>query len=191
MLALAVALVLALACVYAGRRLGASDALPSAAGQILGGLLFVGSLDLLIHPPFDPSSISGQAWLAVLASGGIGRGASFILLAQMVRRHGPAALLALNVTPVAAAGLGVLLLGETITPPLAVGRPWSSLASFFLPTVRPGLTGSLRSAEPKTGCPVGARSCFGRAGPSHLVHALNHGGCALCSRTGVWGDGNR
>jgi drug/metabolite transporter (DMT)-like permease len=136
LLALAVALVLALASVYTDWRLAGREPLPLAAGQMLGGLIVLAPFNLLLHTPFDPATISTQAWLAVLLSGGIGLGASFILLAKMIHRHGPTgALLAVNVTPVAAGGLGILLLGETVTLPLVVGAGLV-LAGIFLFTRR-------------------------------------------------------
>jgi drug/metabolite transporter (DMT)-like permease len=121
-LALAVALSLALSSVYADRRLEVTDPLAIASGQIAAGLLLVLLLLPFMGGRVAPATFSAQAWLAVVLSGALGLGGSFVLLASMVKRHGPtAALVALYVTPLAAAGLGVVLLGESVTFPMAAG----------------------------------------------------------------------
>jgi drug/metabolite transporter (DMT)-like permease len=115
---------LALSGVYASRKLGTCPLLPVAAGEVLGGLLVMVPLSLFMNSAgaFDPSVVSPSAWLAVFFSGSIGLGASFVLLAKMLRQHGPtASLLGVNVTPLAATGFGVLLLGEMLTPSLICG----------------------------------------------------------------------
>ena len=62
---------------------------------------------VLAGEPLPTAGLSAQSWLAVLLSGAIGLGASFVLLLAVIRRHGPtAALLLLYVVPLSAAGLG-------------------------------------------------------------------------------------
>ena len=52
----------------------------------------------------------------------IGLSASFVLLLRIIKNHGPtAAMLNLYVVPATAAGLGVVALGETITPTMLLG----------------------------------------------------------------------
>jgi drug/metabolite transporter (DMT)-like permease len=68
------------------------------------------------------AEISAAAWLAIVLSGAIGLSASFVLFVHMIGRHGPtAALLATYVMPMVATLLGVLVLGETITPTMLAG----------------------------------------------------------------------
>ncbi len=68
------------------------------------------------------TEISGRAWLAILLSGAIGLSAAFVLFVRMIDRRGPtAALLPTYVMPVVATVLGMLVLGETITPPMIAG----------------------------------------------------------------------
>jgi len=121
-LALAVALLMAVSTVYARMRLGGTDPLAMAAGQIVGAMLFALPAMLLAGEAIAPTEISARAWVAIVASGAIGLGASFVLFMGMIERHGPtASLLALYVMPVAAAALGALLLDEAITPAMAGG----------------------------------------------------------------------
>ncbi len=121
-LALAVALLMAVVTVYTRLRLGGADPLAMAAGQIVGGLLVSVPLTLLLGETIALAEVSARAWLAIVASGSVGLGASFVLFLGMIERHGPtASLLALYVMPVAAATLGAVFLDETITPPMGVG----------------------------------------------------------------------
>lgn len=121
-LALGVALIMALATVYTRRRLAGVDPLAASAGQIVGGMVVILPATALLGGLPDPAVISVAAWAAIVVSGAVGLGASFVLFLGMIERHGPtAALLALYVMPVAAAGLGMLFLGETITTPMAAG----------------------------------------------------------------------
>jgi drug/metabolite transporter (DMT)-like permease len=121
-LALTIAVAMAVAGVYNRRRLGGTDPLAVAAGQIAAGLLLVGPLALLLGEPPPPTEIGGLTWLAIVASGTIGLGASFVLFQGMIGRHGPtAAMLALYTMPVVAAGLGALFLDETISGLMAGG----------------------------------------------------------------------
>jgi drug/metabolite transporter (DMT)-like permease len=121
-LALAVALLMAVATLYARRRLAGADPLAMAAGQILGGLAVVAPATLVVGQGVDLAGVSAPAWVAIAASGAIGLGASFVLFLGMIERHGPtASLLALYVMPVAAALLGALVLGETISAVMVVG----------------------------------------------------------------------
>ncbi|MDP8923033.1 MAG: DMT family transporter [Chloroflexota bacterium] len=121
-MALAVALLMAGVTVYARLRLGGADPLAMAAGQIVGGLLCSLPITLLVDELVALDQISVRAWVAIVASGSVGLGASFVLFLGMIERHGPtASLLALYVMPVAAATLGALFLDETITPAMAVG----------------------------------------------------------------------
>jgi len=121
-LALTIAVAMAIATVYNRRRLGGVDPLAVAAGQIAAGLLLVVPVTLLVGGLPVPAEISGRSWLAIVASGTVGLGASFVLFQGMIGRHGPtAAMLALYTMPVVAAVLGALFLDETISPPMAGG----------------------------------------------------------------------
>lgn len=121
-LAIVIAAIMALATIYTRRRLTGTDPLAMAAGQISGGLLLAGPAALLVGGPLVLGEISVWTWVAIVASGTIGLGASFWLFLGMVERHGTtAALLALYVMPVAATALGALLLGEQVTPAMAGG----------------------------------------------------------------------
>lgn len=119
---LAVPLSIGLAAVVARRHLRSVDPLASAAGQMAAGLVFVLPVQVLAGDSVAVLSLGVETWLAVLLSGALGLGASFVLLASMIRRHGPTgALTALFVVPLTAASLGVLMLGETLSPPLLLG----------------------------------------------------------------------
>lgn len=132
LLALLVALSQALSGLYAGRRVVGTDPLTLAAGQTVAGLIFILPLALLGEGPIALGAISPLAWLAIILSGAIGLGASFILLANMVKRWGPTgALLGINVTPLTATGLGVLFLGETLSGQTGFGA-LLVLAGIFL-----------------------------------------------------------
>ena len=121
-LGLGLALTLALAAVYARRRLAGVDPVAVAAGQVSAGLLLVLTPLLVVGQPVDPSGLSGETWAAIALSGAIGLGGAFVLLSDMVNRHGAAgALLTLYVVPVVAGAAGVLLLGETITAAMLAG----------------------------------------------------------------------
>ena len=125
-LALTIALAMAVAAVYARRHLAGVDPLAGSAGQNMGGLLLIGPVAVLLAGTpigrFEPAAVSGLAWLAIVASGTFGLGASFVLYLGMIARHGPtAAMLALYVMPIFAAALGAIFLGETITAPMAAG----------------------------------------------------------------------
>ena len=121
-MALAVALLMACVTVYARLRLGGADPLAMAAGQIVGGLLVSLPVMLLVGETVALAEVGVQSWVAIVASGSVGLGASFVLFLGMIGRHGPtASLLALYVMPVAAATLGALFLDETITPQMGVG----------------------------------------------------------------------
>jgi drug/metabolite transporter (DMT)-like permease len=120
--ALLVAVIMAFATVYSRRQLTGVDPLASSAGQITAALLIVLPLMLLFGPPLVEVRFSTAGWLAVIVSGAIGLSASFILFLGMIERHGPtAALLALYVMPVAAALLGALFLGESLSPSMLAG----------------------------------------------------------------------
>jgi drug/metabolite transporter (DMT)-like permease len=121
-LALGIALVMATCTVYSRLRLGGTDPLAAAAGQIGGAFVLAVPALLIWSEPVDLGAISLEAWLAVVLSGGVGLSASFILFLGMIERHGPtAALLALYVMPVAATALGALFLGETVTLAMSAG----------------------------------------------------------------------
>ena len=131
-LALAIALMMAVASVYNRRRLAGTDALAIAAGQNAAGLLVVAPAALLLAEPVSPGAISARTWVAIVASGTVGLGASFVLYQGMIERHGPtAAMLALYTMPVAAAGLGALFLGEAITTSMVVGAALVLLGVFL------------------------------------------------------------
>ncbi|MCC6180045.1 MAG: DMT family transporter [Chloroflexi bacterium] len=121
-LALGVAVLMAISTVYARARLGGTDPVAMAAGQIAGALLLAAPSMLLVGEDVSLGQIGLGAWIAIVLSGTIGLGVSFILFLGMIERHGPtAALLALYVMPVAAAVLGAVVLGETITMMMAFG----------------------------------------------------------------------
>ena len=121
-MAIAVALLMAVATIYTRLRLGGADPLAMAAGQIVGGMICIVPATLLVGETVALDRISVQTWVAIVVSGSVGLGASFVLFLGMIQRHGPtASLLALYVMPVAAAALGALVLDETITLPMAVG----------------------------------------------------------------------
>lgn len=130
-LGLLIAVAMALSTVYARRSFGAVDPLAASAGQITAALLCVALATALVGEPIALDRISGPAWLAVIASGAIGLSAAFVLFVGMIERHGPTgAMLALYVAPVAAAILGALLLGETLTVPMIVGAALVLLGVF-------------------------------------------------------------
>ena len=119
---LLVALSLAASAVHSRHALMRGDPFAITAGQIGAGLLLAAAAQLLAGEPPMLASIGEQTWLAVLLSGALGLGASSVFLLTVVRRHGPtAALLLLYVVPLTAAGLGVLLLGESVDGPMALG----------------------------------------------------------------------
>ena len=143
-MALAVALLTALSAVYARWRLGATDSVAAAGGQIATSLLAVGLIRLVMGGPLRLGAVTYSGWLAVILSGAIGLSASFILFMKMIARHGATAtLLAVYVMPVTAAVLGSLFLRETVTVPMASGS-LLVLAGVFLFTgwrhvrIRPG-----------------------------------------------------
>ncbi len=146
--ALAIALLMAIAGVYNRRRLSGTDALAMAAGQNAGALLVIAPAALLLADPVDLGTISAGTWIAVVISGTIGLGASFVMFQAMIARHGPtAAMLALYTMPVAAAALGALFLGEAITATMVAGAGFV-LAGVVLftwrrtPTPNPPVKGS-------------------------------------------------
>lgn len=119
---LLVALSLAASAVHSRHHLGRGDPFAIAAGQIGAALLLALTAQLLAGETPRTLPLSGSTWLAVLLSGALGLGASFVFLLIVIRRHGPtAALLLLYVVPLTAAGLGVVLLGETVDGPIAIG----------------------------------------------------------------------
>jgi drug/metabolite transporter (DMT)-like permease len=112
-----------LATIVVRRRLGGTDPRVVASGQITAACLLSLPLAFLIGPP--PGGlveVSPRAWLAIVLSGAVGLSAAFVLFVRMIGRYGPtAALLATYVMPVVATLLGVLVLGETLTPPMLAG----------------------------------------------------------------------
>ena len=122
--ALASPIAVSLASAYVRGRLQGLDPLVVAGGQITAACLLAVPLAALVGAPpaLHLDAISPRAWLAVVLSGSAGLGASFVLFVHMIGRHGPtAALLSTYVMPVVAALLGVLVLGETITPTMLAG----------------------------------------------------------------------
>jgi drug/metabolite transporter (DMT)-like permease len=110
----------AASAVYAGRRLRTLDPLTLAAGQTAAGLLVLAPVVGVLG--VSAVHLTPLASVAVLLSGALGLGGVFLLQARMVRAHGSTAtLLALYVMPIAAGLLGVALLGEAVTAPLAAG----------------------------------------------------------------------
>jgi drug/metabolite transporter (DMT)-like permease len=117
-------LAVALASAYVRANFSGTDPLTVAGGQIAAACLLAAPLAALVGGglSLDVGAISSRAWVAVALSGGVGLSVSFVLFVHMIGRHGPtAALLSTYVMPVVAALLGVLFLGETITPPMLGG----------------------------------------------------------------------
>jgi drug/metabolite transporter (DMT)-like permease len=111
-----------LGSIYVRQHLRGTPPLIAAGGQITAACLLALPLSVIAGQQAVLPEISGRAWLAIVLSGAIGLSASFVLFVHMIGRHGPtAALLATYVMPVVAAVLGVLVLGETITPPMLAG----------------------------------------------------------------------
>jgi drug/metabolite transporter (DMT)-like permease len=115
--------VVSLATIVVRRRLGGTDPLVVASGQITAACLVSLPVAFLLGPALDGlTQVSPRAWLAIGLSGGIGMSASFVIFVRMISRYGPtAALLATYVMPVVATLLGVLFLGETLTAPMLAG----------------------------------------------------------------------
>jgi drug/metabolite transporter (DMT)-like permease len=119
---LLVALSLAASAVHSRRLPVGQDAVAVAACQIAAGLLLIVPAQMLVGAGIPIAALGARTWLAVGLSGALGLGASFVYLLIVIRRHGPtASLLLLYVVPLTAAGLGVLLLGETVDGPMALG----------------------------------------------------------------------
>ena len=111
-----------LATIVVRRRLGGTDPRVVASGQITAACLLALPVALLVGPLDGLAQVSPRAWLAIALSGAVGLSASFVLFVRMIGRYGPtAALLATYVMPVVATLLGVVLLGETLTPAMLVG----------------------------------------------------------------------
>jgi drug/metabolite transporter (DMT)-like permease len=111
-----------LATIVVRRRLGGTDPRVVASGQIAAAWLLSLPVAFLLGPTESLAQVSPRAWLAIVLSGAVGLSAAFVLFVRMIGRYGPtAALLATYVMPVVATLLGVLVLGETLTPPMLVG----------------------------------------------------------------------
>jgi drug/metabolite transporter (DMT)-like permease len=111
-----------LGSIYVRQHLRGTPPLIAAGGQITAACLLALPVSVIARQQAVLAEISGRAWLAIVLSGAIGLSASFVLFVHMIGRRGPtAALLATYVMPVVAAVLGVLVLGETITPPMLAG----------------------------------------------------------------------
>jgi drug/metabolite transporter (DMT)-like permease len=122
LLAMGAPLTVSFGSLYVRQHLGSTPPLVAAGGQITAACLLALPVSLLAGQQPTLAEISGRAWLAIALSGAIGLSASFVLFVRMIGRRGPtAALLATYVMPVVAAVLGVLVLGETITPPMFAG----------------------------------------------------------------------
>jgi drug/metabolite transporter (DMT)-like permease len=118
LLVLVAAVAVAITGLYTRQRLQGVDTLIVTAGQTVLGLAVVLPLTL-IFDPVDLRAISWRAWLAVSWSGLLDSFAGFFLFIYVIQRFGPSlATLPWYVTPVVAAGLGALLLGEQISLPL-------------------------------------------------------------------------
>lgn len=110
------------AAVYVRRNLSGTSALVTASGQITAACLVAVIVAFVVDGQLTVSDITYKAWLAIFISGAIGLSASFVLFVRMISRHGPtAAVLATDVMPVVAAVLGVIILGESITPSMLAG----------------------------------------------------------------------
>ncbi len=122
LLALGAPLAAALGSLYVRQHLRGTPGLVAAGGQITAACLLVLPVSLIAGQTPVLTEISGRAWLAILLSGAIGLSAAFVLFVRMIDRRGPtAALLPTYVMPVVATVLGMLVLGETITPPMIAG----------------------------------------------------------------------
>jgi drug/metabolite transporter (DMT)-like permease len=111
-----------LGSIYVRRHLTGTPPLVAAGGQITAACLLALSVNVIAGQQVVLAEISGRAWLAIALSGAIGLSAAFVLFVHMIGRYGPtAALLATYVMPVVAAVLGVVVLGETLTPPMLAG----------------------------------------------------------------------
>jgi drug/metabolite transporter (DMT)-like permease len=122
LLALGAPLAAALGSLYVRQHLRGTPALVAAGGQITAACLLALLVSLIAGQPPELTEISGRAWLAIVLSGAIGLSAAFVLFVHMIERRGPtAALLPTYVMPVVATGLGVMVLGETITLPMLAG----------------------------------------------------------------------
>lgn len=120
--ALAGPLTVSVAAVYVRRNLSGTSALVTASGQITAACLVAVIVEFVADRQLTLPEITNRAWLAIFLSGAIGLSASFVLFVRMISRHGPtAAVLATYVMPVVAAVLGVIILGETITPLMLAG----------------------------------------------------------------------
>jgi drug/metabolite transporter (DMT)-like permease len=120
--ALAGPLTVSVAAVYVRRNLSGISALVTASGQITAACLVAVIVAMLAGGQVTLADISSRVWFAIFLSGAIGLSASFVLFVRMIGRHGPtAAVLATYVMPVVATLLGVMILGETITPPMLAG----------------------------------------------------------------------
>lgn len=120
--ALAGPLTVSVAAVYVRRNLSGTSALVTASGQITAACLVAVIVAFVADRQLTVPEITYRAWLAIFLSGAIGLSASFVLFVRMISRHGPtAAVLATYVMPVVAAVLGVIILGETITPSMLAG----------------------------------------------------------------------
>ncbi len=122
LLALAGPVTVSLAAVYVRRNLSGTPALVTASGQITAACLVAVTVAFGADRQLAFPEITNRAWLAIFLSGAIGLSASFVLFVRMISRHGPtAAVLATYVMPVVAAVLGVIVLGETVTPSMLAG----------------------------------------------------------------------
>jgi drug/metabolite transporter (DMT)-like permease len=122
LLALGAPLAAALGSLYVRQHLRGTPALVVAGGQITAACLLALLVSLIAGQQPGLTEISGRAWLAIVLSGAIGLSAAFVLFVHMIDRRGPtAALLPTYVMPVVATVLGVLVLDETITPPMLAG----------------------------------------------------------------------
>jgi drug/metabolite transporter (DMT)-like permease len=121
-LAMGAPLAASLGAIYIRQHLRGTPPLVAAGGQLTAACLLALPVSVIAGQQPVLADISGGAWVAIILSGAIGLSAAFVLFVHMIARHGPtAALLATYVMPVVATMLGVLLLGETITPPMLVG----------------------------------------------------------------------
>jgi drug/metabolite transporter (DMT)-like permease len=111
-----------LGAIYIRQHLKGTPPLVAAGGQLTAAFLLALPVSVIAGQQVVLAEISGRAWLPIVLSGAIGLSVAFVLFVHMIGRHGPtAALLATYVMPVVAAVLGVLVLGETITPPMLAG----------------------------------------------------------------------
>ena len=126
------AFIAALATIYARLRLRSVDVFVVTALQFAFGLALIAPIAFALNP-VNLFAISTPGWLAILYSAMAGSYLGFLLLFYMTKHFSAtAAVLPAYVMPVVSATLGVLVLGELITPPLLGGAILILLGVFLV-----------------------------------------------------------